>query len=320
MSCAALILFACVAPFLQGGPAVGDTSFTTYSASRKVLKHFPHARTVIPKLPPGVKSELDVVYATRGKHNLKLDIFFPSTDKTSDHPGVLLIHGGGWSSGDMTMQIPMAQQFAAHGYVAASIEYRLSPEALFPAAVYDIKTGIRWMRANAARYRLDTNRIAVYGCSSGGELAAFVGVTGDMKKFAGDGPYQDRSSTVQAIVDVDGLLDFMNDSSTVYDEDTDKPSAADKWLGGSYRSIPQTWGDASPINYIGRDTPPIEFINSSIPHYHAGREECILKLKANGVYYEVHSIPGTPHPFWLFHPWFETTLEYAISFLDSKLK
>lgn len=297
-----------------------DTSYTSYSAAAKIYKKFPNVKLVQPHLPKGVVEKKNIVYTTYGTRKLHLDVFMPMGDPGATYPGILVIHGGGWVSGNRSMLVPMAEQLASHGFVTVTVEYRLAPEALFPAGVYDLKAAIRWMRADGSKYRIDTTRIATYGCSAGGELAAFLGTTGGIKRFEGNGGYPGHSTRVQAVVNVDGLLNFLNINSTKYDNNPKKPSDADKWFGGSYRKIPQVWSEGSPITYVGKSTPPIIFINSSVPHYHAGRDSMIVDLKRFGIYYEVYTIPGTPHTFWLFHPWFEKTLDYTLQFLDRVFK
>ncbi len=297
-----------------------DTSYTSYSAAVKIYKKFKNVKLATPSLPAGVVEKKNIVYTIYGTRKMYLDVFMPAPEGNVRYPGVLIIHGGGWISGERSMLVPMAEQLAAFGYVTVTVQYRLQPEALFPAGVYDLKAAIRWMRAKGAEYGIDTSRIAAYGCSAGGELAAFLGTTGDMKKFEGHGAYLGHSTRVQAVVDVDGLLGFMNINSTKYDNNPKKPSAAHRWFGGSYKEIPQVWREASPITYVGRSTPPIIFINSSMKHYHAGRDEMITKLKHLGIFYEVRTLPGTPHTFWLFHPWFDKTLSYTVKFLDKVFK
>lgn len=295
-----------------------DTSYTSRSAAAKIYRKFPDVRLVLPHLPKGVVEKKDIVYSSYGERKLRLDVFMPAA--VGKYPGVLVIHGGGWVSGDRSMLVPMAEQIAANGYVTVTAEYRLGPEAHYPAGVYDLKAALRWMRAHAEEYRIDPNEIATYGCSAGGELAAFLGTTGNVGKLEGHGGYAGYSTRVQAVVDVDGLLDFMNINSTRYDNNPEKPSAAHRWFGGSYKAIPRVWREASPITYVGKATPPIIFINSSMPHYHAGRDSMISLMKKLHIYYAVHTIPGTPHTFWLFHPWFEKTLDYTLRFLDRTLK
>ncbi len=302
------------------GGILRDTSYTAYSATVKIHRKFPDVTLALPRLPKGVVEKKDIVYTTYGKREMRLDVFSPSARGDKMYPGVLVIHGGGWLSGERSMLVPMAEQLAGHGFVAVTVEYRLGPEALFPAGVYDLKAAIRWMRAVGPEYGIDTNRIATYGCSAGGELAAFLGTTGDNPKFEGNGGCLGHSSCVQAVVDVDGLLDFTDSNSTSYDDNPNKPSAAHRWFGASYKEKPGLWREASPITYVGKSTPPIIFINSSMAHYHAGRDNMITELKKIGIHYEVRTLPGTPHTFWLFHPWFESTLKYTLNFLDTTLK
>ena len=214
----------------------------------------------------------------------------------------------------------MAEKLSANGFVTASLEYRLSPEAKYPAAVYDIKTAIRWLRAKAGIYNIDTSKIAVLGCSAGGHLAALVGTTNGMPKFEDKISNADHSSTVQAIVDIDGVLDFTDPNESGKDNDPDKPSAGKKWLGYSYKQNPEIWIEASSLTYAGKNTPPIAFVNSSLARFHAGRDKMIEVLKKYNIYYEVHTIPDTPHPFWLFHPWFEQAFEFVVDFLNKSLK
>jgi acetyl esterase/lipase len=316
--CLSALLFSSL--FGQQKEIPRDTSFTLSNTAPKIYKQFSHAQLVEAKLPSGVVALENVVYARYGERQLHLDLFSPGEKAQVPLPGVILIHGGGWRSGNRQMEWPMAQHLAANGYVTATVEYRLSIEALYPAGVYDLKGAIRWMRANAARYNIDTNKIAVYGCSAGGTLAAFLGTTGDMKKFEGMAGYAERSSKVQAIVDVDGVLDFTNPAESAKDDDPKKPSAGKLWFGASFKEKPDVWKEASPINYVGSGTAPILFVNSALERFHAGRDEMVEQLNRLKIYSEVHTIPDTPHPFWLFHPWFDEASGYIVKFLNRTFK
>ena len=300
-----------------------DTSFTPYMAWIKIKKEFPQAQIVKPILPEGVLAEKEIVYATLpettyGKRVLHLDLFRPG--KPGKYPAVLFIHGGGWRSGNKSMDIPLAQQIAAKGYVTASVEYRLSPEALYPAAVYDIKAAIRFLRANAAKYNIDPDKIAITGSSAGGQLAALIGATAGVEKFEGNEGNPGVSSAVQAIIDMDGVLDFDTPDEKGKDEETARRSAGALWFGATFREAPEKWKEASAIHYVGQKTPPMLFINSALPRFHYGRDSVIAVLDKHGIYSEVHTIEKTPHPFWLFHPWFEPTVKYMADFLDKVLK
>ena len=293
-----------------------DTSYTLYSANKKMLKKFPDANLVTRKLPKNVKEESNIVYAKIGKRKLHLNIFCPTVKGKKNLPGVLMIYGGGWASGDTSLIIPMAERLAAKGFVTVTPEYRLSPEALYPAAVLDLKAAVRWMRANAEKYHIDKNKIAAYGCSAGGQLAALLGATNGEKKFEGEEGNTNFSSSVQAIVDVDGVVDFFGKGSEEVKNNPAKPSAAHRWFGVSAKDNPKVWKDAGAYNHTTSKTPPIAFINSAVPRFHAGRGEMIKLLKKYNIYYEVHTLPNTIHTFWLFQPWFEKTLYYTTNFLD----
>lgn len=299
-----------------------DTSFTIYGADLKVTKRFPNAELVIPKLPKVVQEKKDIVYISYGSHKMHLDLYSPAK-KNKLYPAVILIHGGGWRSGNRQMEIPMAQFLASHGYIAATVEYRLSPEALYPAALIDIKAAIKWLRANSTRYHIDTNKIVLYGCSSGGQLAALLGTLNEnpaspnyIPLFPPGSSEIIHSSRVQAVINIDGVLDMTDPNESAKDTDSSKPSSGKRWFGYSFQERPDLWKEASALNYVNTNSAPICFINSSLPRFHAGRDEMIIKLNKLGIYSEVHTIPNTPHEFWLFHPWFETASGYILKFLD----
>lgn len=313
------LLLLCAMPELLFGQVPDiprDTSFTVASAAAKVLAQYPHATIVSPSLPPGVTARENLVYASIGGRDLHLDVYVPDTPARCPCAGVILIHGGGWRSGDRSQAVPMAQRLAAAGYVAAAVEYRLSPEALYPAAVHDLKSAIRWMRAHARELALDTSRIAALGCSAGGHLAALLGTTNGDRRFEGKGGNPGYSSAVQAIVDIDGVLDFTHPAESGKDTGSSKSSAGASWLGATFRERPDLWREVSPLQHVSRQTPPVFFVNSSLDRYHAGRDEMIAKLQAFGIPSRVQTLPDTPHPFWLFHPWFDTTCTSVVDFLD----
>jgi pectinesterase len=300
-----------------------DTSFTTYQAWIKIRKEFPDAKIAKPQLPEGIIAENNMVYATLtetpyGKRDLHLDLFRPV--KTGIYPVLLLIHGGGWRSGNKSMENPLAMMIAAKGYVTVCVEYRLSPEALYPAAVYDIKTAILFLRVNAKKFGIDPDKMAISGTSAGGQLAALVGMTGNLKTFDKKEGDNSVSTEIQAIIDIDGVLDFTDPNESAKDNDTSRPSAGAYWFGATFKDAPEKWKEASPIRYSNKNTPPILFVNSALPRFHAGRDSVISILKTYGIYTDVHTLSGTPHPFWLFHPWFGTTVELMVNFLDKTLK
>ncbi len=319
-----LFLLAVLSPVFtqtqQGTEIPRDTSYTPYSSWLHIRDAFPEARIVEPSLPQGVLESRDVVYATLpetpfGKRDLHVDVFRPKI--SGKYPALMLVHGGGWVTGNRSMQVPLAQQIAARGYVTIVVEYQLADEALYPAAIHNIKAAIRWARANAAQYQINPEQIAISGCSAGGQLAALVGMTNGVDKFEGDQGNPDFSSGVQAVLDIDGVVDFLAPSSLQIQR---KPNTYDiKWFGGTFLEKPEIWMDASPIFWANEHSVPVLFINSGYPRFHAGQDEMLGMMKRWNIYTEVHTVDVLVHPFWLFHPWFEPTVEYMVTFLQKTL-
>lgn len=293
-----------------------DTSYNPQHAWSNIVKRYPDSKIVPSKLPQGVKAEYNLVYATLentpyGKRDLRLDIIQPI--KKGKYPALIMVHGGAWRSGTKEMEHPMAQYAATHGYIAVPVEYRMSLEAKYPNALYDIKAAIRWIKANAEKYSIDTSRIAIEGESAGGHLAALVGMTNNLPLFEGTEGILSTSSTVHAVVDVDGVVNFLAPRSL------NLPGYPD-WLGGPFTEKPAIWKEASPAYWVGKQSVPIVFITSAQPKYTAGMYDMIDLLSENGLYSEIHKIPDSPHSFWLCEPWFTPTVSHMVAFLDKVLK
>jgi acetyl esterase/lipase len=303
------------AAMAQQPAAPRDTSFTVHSAYTKAKVQHPYISIARPPVPATIRSQTNLTYCTENGRALQLDVFYPKGKRRQRFPGVLLVHGGGWRSGDRNQHVPIAQQLAARGFVAVTAEYRLSPEAPYPAAVQDLKTALRWLRAHARPYALDTSRVAVWGFSAGGQLAALVGTTNHDPLYEAGACFRSRSSSVQAIVDVDGILAFLHPESGEGD-DSKSLSAATQWFGSNKLTRPELWQQGSALSHLGPNTPPTLFINSGVARMHAGRDDMMRQLGTLGIYTEVHQFPEAPHPFPLFHPWFTPTLEYTVSFLN----
>ena len=144
---------------------------------------------------------------------------------------VIFIHGGGWKNGDRT-RCRLAW-VAEHGYAIASVEYRLSHEAQFPAQIHDCKGALRWLRAHQDQYGYDSKRVVVAGTSAGGHLAALLGTSGDVDALEGTSiGHSDQSSRVQGIIDYYGPTDFILRSKTHPEKTEDPDGSVYKLLGG----------------------------------------------------------------------------------------
>ncbi len=297
------------ASLAQNNKVQKDTSFTLNATFVKEQKKRPFISIAIPKAKSDVIINKDIIYRKIGERSLGLDIYYPKRIHKRK-PAVLLIFGGGWRSGDKSQNEAMSTALANRGYVAVSAEYRLSGEAQYPAAVYDLKAALKWMKLNAKNYGIDSNRISTLGVSAGGQLAALIGTTNCNPLFEDTiGVGQGHVTTnIHSAIDIDGILAFHHPESA-------ESLVASQWLGGTYEQRPDRWKEASALEHITNQTVPFLFINSSLPRFHAGRTDFIKLLDSLHIYSEVHTIDDTPHPFWFFNPWFDPMMEHIIGFL-----
>jgi len=288
-----------------------DTSYTVKSTYDKLIKKYPFITIAqANKRVNDVQIE-NVVYDQDKNRALHLDACF--NKKQKNNPAVIIIHGGGWRSGNKNQMQVLVQEIASKGYSCFAVEYRLSLEAKYPQGIYDIKNAIKFIKDNAKRFHVDPDKIAVLGCSSGGQMAALIGTTNEDLAFE-DAKYKSKSSSkVQAIIDIDGILAFKHPESA-------EGEMAAFWLGGTYEENPENWKQASALHHANKNTPPTLFINSSFDRFHAGREDMIDILNQNRIYNEVQTIQDSPHSFWFFQPWLDQTVEYTTKFLDRIFK
>ena len=274
-----------------------EFSYNTNSEYNKQVKKFPQIQIVEAKDDSLVEETNNIIYYKKENKSLHLDAYQYKSKKTQ--PAVLLIHGGGWKSGDKSMLKPLAQNIAKNGYNCFSIEYSLSDEAEYPTSINEVLEALKYIKENAGKFNIDTLKIGILGCSSGGQMASLIGT-----KYA---------ELFQAIVDLDGVLAFHHPESS-------EGALAAKWLGGTYEEKPAVWEDASAYNHVTAKTPPILFINSQYDRFHAGRDDMIKKLNTFNIYSEIKEIKNSPHTFWLFEPWFEDTTNYITQFLNKQFK
>ena len=240
------------------GISVGRTyaaRLTFLSVCLISLSHFVSAQTytTFPNL----------AYANDGNTRHLLDLYVPD-GSTSPVPLIIWIHGGGWQAGDKSLGSNSFQlRLARDGYAVASINYRLSGEAIFPAQINDCKAAIRWLRANAAQYNLDPTRIGVWGSSAGGHLAALVGTSNDVTDLEGTvGGNLQYSSRVQAVGDWYGPTDFLQmdvqagQAGCIGSNHNSANSPESRLLGCSIQTCPQAVQRANPMTYATRDDPP----------------------------------------------------------------
>ncbi len=289
--------------FFAGAKAFGQTKpnaspYTNESTYEKLKKKHPFITPLNRPVPANIGIDKDVEYADINGLSLKADIYYP-LDQSKKHPGIALVHGGGWISGSKENEKYMAQELASKGYVAIAVGYRLSEVAKYPAAIEDVENAIRFLKKNKKKYSLNIKKIAVLGESAGAQIATLVGVKAKNK--------------IQAIVNIDGIVSFIH-------PEAEESTYAAFWLGGDREVNLKNWTEASPLESVDKNTPPTLFINSSQPRFHAGRDDMMKKLKGFNILTEFHEIKDTPHSFWSAEPWFSETLDVTVQFLDKTLK
>ena len=249
---------------------------------------------------------LDVAYATKSQAQ-KLDIYIPDEGE-GPFPVILSIHGGAFKSGDKCdgQVIPMLEGIK-RGYAVVSINYRLSGEAIFPAQIYDVKAAVRWVRANAKQYKLNPGKIAAWGGSAGGHLAAMVGTSGNVKELEDlSQGNPDQSSRVQAVVDWFGPTDFLKMDEQLKESKVSNPqthsipdSPESELIGKNLVDAPELVKAANPETYITKDDPPFFIQHGLIDHLVPYQQSVNFAKKLEQVIGKekvtIELLPGTDH-------------------------
>jgi acetyl esterase/lipase len=251
-----------------------------------------------PQLPPGTRVERDLAYGPLGERNT-LDLYLPEK-ADGPLPLVIWVHGGAWRGGSKANGGP-AIRLLQHGYAVASINYRLSQHALFPAQLNDCKAAVRYLRANAKKFGLDAEHFGCWGPSAGGHLVALLGTAGGAAELEGDGPIQGVSSRVQAVCDWYGPSDFakvVEQAIPGTKIDRTSPNCPEALLiGGKIADNPDKVKRANPITYIGKDCPPFLIMHGEQDDVVPVGQSRILHeaLKAAGCDSTFVSIPDARH-------------------------
>lgn len=207
--------------------------------------------------------ERDLVFAEVDGHELKLDLYLPAGEAAA--PLVVWIHGGGWRAGSRK-KVPF-QEITKHGFALASISYRFTNIATFPAQIHDCKAAVRWLRANSERFGYNADWIAVAGSSAGGHLALLMGTSGGVEQMEGNvGDHSSQSSTVQAVIDYFGPSDFVLRGKTQPERAYTNKSGSFALLGGvagqTLDAKVEVFG--SPATYVSADDPPLLIFHGKV--------------------------------------------------------
>lgn len=281
-------------------------------------------------VPPETLAKLEahegVVFARYGDRELMLDLYRPKRDgeATARLPAIVCIHGGGWWQGDRSRHTAIAQTLAANGYVAATISYRLSGEAPFPAAIYDGKAAVRFLRAEAETYGIDPKKIGAIGLSAGGHLTALLATSGGVRELEGNGGHPEQSSTIQAAVPMGAQTDLSQQYEKVEKSDPDppgeKPNIWLQFLGGRPSEVPETWKQASPITHLDAADPPMLFLAGEKDNESTHAEIFRARMLDLKIAEDLHLITGAPHAFLGRQLWFDEMTLAAVKWFDQYLK
>lgn len=221
----------------------------------------------VPKVPENVVLHRDLEYGRAGQRPLLLHLLLPREPLTRPLPVVVFIHGGAWRGGSRDVGIPALAPLVASGhYAGASVGYRLSQEAIWPAQIHDCKAAIRWVRAQAGKYGFDPNKIGVWGSSAGGHLVSLLGTSGDVKELEGDNGSPGFSSRVQCVVDFCGPSDFLEFAKfkrTALPPTASPDSPESMLLGGPVLERQEAARQASPVTYVSADDPPFLIVHGT---------------------------------------------------------
>ena len=240
-----------------------------------------------------VKLSKDVSYLEEGRQE-KADLYLPPPgDDSVRYPGVVIIHGGGWTGGDKgaVREQNIGTTLAENGYVCMSINYRLQPkegERIWPRNLHDCKTAVRWLRANAERLQVDAAHIGVIGGSAGGHLALMVGVTDQDAGLDPPGPYGQHSCAVQAVIDLYGPI-------------ADTPRWSKTLVGRDCEEAPELCKQVTPLSHLDKSDPPVLIMHGTADKTVALRDSEVMAaaLEKAGIEHQLIVVPGAPHTFHL---------------------
>lgn len=268
----------------------------------------------------------NVEYVKRDELALHLQLLlpnglFPGSKSTHAYPLVVFVQGSAWGEQEMFMNLPQLTDIARAGYVVASVKHRAATVAKFPAFLQDVKSAIRYLRANAQLYNIDPNQVAIWGDSSGGHTAQMIGVTGDMPEFKTEDNHE-ISDAVGAVIDFYGPSDVtkINDgprNPAVVGEPGSTPE--DILFGGNVIEQPEISAPGNPINYIKKDKelPPFLVVHgdqdSLVPFNQSVLT--VQKLQETSHVVEFYKVIGGEHGVFF---WTKELIDIVIVFLNSQ--
>ena len=297
-------------------PLVGEPRDETLDeAYLESLKTEVHPKNP-PKVSQGVLFRSKVTIGKAGKRNLTADVFTPKKIPSKPRPAIVFLHGGSWKFGSPS-QFHYHSDYLAKKYAffAVNVDYRLSGEARFPAALQDAKCAIRWVRSQARKLNIDPQRVAICGGSAGGHLSSMVATTAGAKEYEGSGGHREFASHANVVVIFNGEFDMWDlvEKKSLID-------AMQQFIGGTPEEMPEKYDELSSIKRIDKKTPPTLLLHGTedkcVSHEQAGAFHD--RLKEVGVHSELEIYEGKPHAWFNKEPDRTKTLKRMEKFLMSR--
>ncbi len=308
VAAALLLAGAGVAPAQQATPI--DDSFTVSARFESDRARYPQIRLPNLAVQQGQRIWFDRRYQKVGDRELHLDVFLPPRGKANGQ-AILWVHGGAWRSGNKSHGYAMANLLAQRGYAVLLPEFRLAPEAPYPAGLRDVNDALRWAKVHAEELGVAPDRIALGGDSSGGQMAALLAYT------AGSGLYAPAGADTQvsALIDCDGVLDMTSQLALQFEDAAGENSPFARWVGGSFARVPDRWRTASAARHLGPALPPTLILGSGQPRFTAGKDTVLAALARTGVRHRFFAFDDAPHTFWLYQPYLTRVVAEIDAFL-----
>jgi acetyl esterase/lipase len=246
-----------------------------------------------PDVPDNVLFRPKVVFGLVNSRALTADVFTPKEIPSSPRPAIVFLHGGSWMFGNPSQFHFHSSRLASkYRFFAVSVDYRMSSEAQFPAALQDAKCAIRWVRSQVEELNIDPNQVAVGGGSAGGHLSSMVATTAGVEEYEGDGGNEGFSSHADLMISFNGEFDMWDlvEKRSLID-------AMEKFIGGTPEEVPEKYDELSSIKRIHKDVPPTLLL-------HGTEDKCVSheqsiafcnRLREVGVHAEIEIYEGKPH-------------------------
>jgi pectinesterase len=274
--------------------------------------------STITNLSDLLEEHTGLVFSETEQQSLELDLYRPKYSRER-LPAIVCIHGGGWAKGTRQSMGKVARTLAYNGYVTATIDYRLSGVAGFPAQIEDCKAAVRWLKMNADRYGIDASRIGATGHSAGGHLAALLATSAGCKELGDGGENNDVSSRINAAAPWGGQTDLLSERNKGVSSDPERGQIWRQFLGGTQVEKPDVYALASPLHHLDTGDPPIAILTGELDDPSTRAEKFRKHAEKLGITTRLVIIDDAPHNFFPNEEWLDMAIYWSLVFFRDNL-